>query len=89
MTIHLYNMLLAEAYLLDDDGEVEDKYGSDIYLFTTLRDLFADAWFVNGEAPTSNFHQAWTARLERMKARVDDPVRLNQERHNQQTAVDI
>ena len=82
MAIHLYNMLREEGYLYEE-------YPSEIYLFSTMQDLFVDAWFVDGKVPTCDFAQALTARWETIMTRVRDPERLRQVRHNQQTALDI
>lgn len=52
LLIHLHNMLVEKGYITQPVG-----------LYITLQDLFADAFFVNGIAPTSNFQEALVARI--------------------------
>jgi hypothetical protein len=48
--VHLHNMLVQKGYISKEIG-----------LFTSLQDLFPTAFFVDGKAPTSDFHAAFLA----------------------------
>jgi hypothetical protein len=48
--VHLHNMLIRKGYISKEIG-----------LFTSLQDLFPTVFFVDGKAPTSDFHGAFLA----------------------------
>ncbi|KAI5919301.1 hypothetical protein F4810DRAFT_512283 [Camillea tinctor] len=58
MLIHLHNMLVQKGLISQPIG-----------MFHSLQDLFPDAWFADGKAPTHDFDQALLTRIEETSAR--------------------
>ena len=75
--------------MLLEEGYLDDEYRSEIYLFTTLRKIFADYWFIDGKAPKCDYSEALEARMYLMMARSKDSARPDQNHYSQQTAFEI
>lgn len=76
--IHLHNMLVQKGYI-----------SRPVSLYDTFAVLFKDSFFVDGKAPTSNFDQAFVARVGPTPARRDNFRRRDLGRHVAKTATDI
>lgn len=54
LLVHLYNMLVKKGYITEPVG-----------LYATLEELFTEAFYVDGQAPTSDVFEALTNRIGR------------------------
>ncbi|KAI1637118.1 hypothetical protein F4809DRAFT_341918 [Biscogniauxia mediterranea] len=78
LLIHLHNMLVQKGFISQPVG-----------LFRSLQDLFPDAWFADGKAPTGDFSRALLARIEETSSRRAVFHRRSLARTAMRTSLDI
>lgn len=76
--IHLHNMLVQKGYISQPVG-----------LHGTLQELFTNSFFKDGKVPTSNFQQAFQARVGSPASRRDTVQKQALRRHVAKSATDL